>query len=90
MEQSSEEVVVGVVSGAGHTLEELNNKVISKLYDLADSLDEKSDPEMVLAVTKGLSQLNTSIRGNNIFSPQETAEERKAREQSQIIEEMVS
>lgn len=83
-------MVSGEVQGASHSLEELNGKVIDKLYDLANSLDEKSEPDMVLAVTKGLSQLNASIRGNNIFTPQETAEERKAREQSAIIEEMVS
>lgn len=79
----------GQVLGASHTLEELNGKVIDKLYDLADSLDEKSEPDMVLAVTKGLSQLNASIRGNNIFTPQETPEERKAREQASVIKEMV-
>lgn len=83
------QVVGGEVLGASHTLEELNGKVIDKLYDLADSLDEKSDPEMVLAVTKGLSQLNTSVRGNNIFSPKETPAERAAREQADIIKEMV-
>lgn len=83
------EVVEGQVIGTSHSLEDLNGKVIDKLYDLADSLDEKSDPEMVLAVTKGLSQLNTSVRGNNIFSPRETAAEREAREQADIIKEMV-
>lgn len=84
-----EGVAEGQVMGVSHTLEELNGKVIDKLYDLADSLDEKSDPEMVLAVTKGLSQLNTSVRGNNIFSPKETPAERAAREQADIIKEMV-
>jgi len=84
-----EGVAEGQVVGESHTLEELNGKVIDKLYDLADSLDEKSDPEMVLAVTKGLSQLNTSVRGNNIFSPKETPAERAAREQADIIKEMV-
>jgi len=83
------EVLEGQVVGASHSLEQLNGKVIDKLYDLANSLDEKSEPDMVLAVTKGLSQLNASIRGNNIFTPQETAAEREAREQADIIKEMV-
>lgn len=83
------EVLEGQVVGASHSLEQLNGKVIDKLYDLADSLDEKSEPDMVLAVTKGLSQLNASIRGNNIFTPQETPEERAAREQVSVIKEMV-
>lgn len=82
--------IVGEVMGASHSLEELNGKVIDKLYDLANSLDEKSEPDMVLAVTKGLSQLNASIRGNNIFTPQETAEERRAREQTEIMKEMIA
>lgn len=83
------EVLEGQLVGASHSLEQLNGKVIDKLYDLADSLDEKSEPDMVLAVTKGLSQLNASIRGNNIFTPQETSEERAAREQVNVIKEMV-
>lgn len=75
----------GSVIDAPHTIEELNTKAISKLYDLFDTLDGKSDPEMVLACTKGLSQLNASLRGNDIFAPQETAEEKKDREAREAI-----
>ena len=75
----------GSVIDAPRTIEELNTKAISKLYDLFDTLDGKSDPEMVLACTKGLSQLNASLRGNDIFAPQETAEEKKDREAREAI-----
>lgn len=75
----------GSIIDAPHTIEELNTKAISKLYDLFDTLDGKSDPEMVLACTKGLSQLNASLRGNDIFAPQETAEEKKDREAREAI-----
>ena len=75
----------GSVIGAPRTIEELNTKAISKLYDLFDTLDGKSDPEMILACTKGLSQLNASLRGNDIFAPQETAEEKKDREAREAI-----
>ena len=75
----------GSVIDAPRTIEELNTKAISKLYDLFDTLDGKSDPEMVLACTKGLSQLNASLSGNDIFAPQETAEEKKDREAREAI-----
>lgn len=75
----------GQVIDAPHTIEELNSKAISKLYDLFDALDGKSDPEMVLACTKGLSQLNASLRGNDFFSPQESPEEKKEREARDAI-----
>ena len=75
----------GQVLDAPHTLEDLNNKAISKLYELIDDLDTKSDPEMVLACTKGLSQLNASLRGSDIFAPKETPEERKERETRDAI-----
>ena len=75
----------GQVLDAPRTLEDLNNKAISKLYELIDDLDTKSDPEMVLACTKGLSQLNASLRGSDIFAPKETPEERKEREARDAI-----
>lgn len=75
----------GQVLDAPRTLEDLNNKAISKLYELIDDLDTKSDPEMVLACTKGLSQLNASLRGSDIFTPKETPEERKEREARDAI-----
>ena len=75
----------GTVVDAPHTIEELNAKAVSKLYSLFDSLDEKSDPEMILACTKGLSQLNASLRGSDIFAPKETEEERKEGEAREAI-----
>lgn len=75
----------GSVVDAPRTIEELNSKAVSKLYDLIDSLDSKSDPEMILACTKGLSQLNASLRGSDIFAPKESEEERKEREAREAI-----
>lgn len=75
----------GEVVDAPHTIEELNAKAVSKLYSLFDTLDEKSDPEMILACTKGLSQLNASLRGSDIFAPKETEEQRKEREAREAI-----
>lgn len=75
----------GSVVDAPHTIEELNAKAVSKLYSLFDILNEKSDPEMILACTKGLSQLNASLRGSDIFAPKETEEQRKEREAREAI-----
>lgn len=75
----------GEVIGRERTIEELNTKAIGKLYELFDALDAQSDPEMVLACTKGLSQLNASLRGNDFFAPQETPEQRAEREAREAI-----
>lgn len=75
----------GEVIGRQRTIEELNTKAIEKLYELFDALDGKSDPEMVLACTKGLSQLNASLRGNDFFAPQETPEQKADREAREAI-----
>jgi hypothetical protein len=75
----------GTVVDAPHTIEELNAKAVSKLYSLFDTLDEKSDPEMILACTKGLSQLNASLRGSDILAPKETEEQRKERNAREAI-----
>lgn len=75
----------GEVIGRERTIEELNTKAIGKLYELFDTLDGKSDPEMVLACTKGLSQLNASLRGNDFFAPQETPEQKAEREAREAI-----
>lgn len=83
-------VVTGTVIGADRTIAELNQKAISKLYDLIDSLNEKSDPELILACTKGLSQLNASLKGNDILPRQETPEERAIRERQEALKGIIS
>ena len=76
-----------VISGDPNPdLEALNRKGIQKLYALIDSLEAKSEPDMVRACIESLAKLNTSLRGNDIFAPKETDEERKAREKSNIVE----
>lgn len=70
-------------------LEALNKKGIQKLYQLFDSLDEHSEPEMVLACTKGLAQLNSSLKGSDVFTPKETEEERNKRERADLVSEML-
>lgn len=81
-------VIEGELFGSKSTsLAELNNMAISKLYDLIRVMDEKTDPEMILACTKGIAQLNSSLKGSDILPQEESAEERKERETQETIME---
>lgn len=71
-------------------LADLNNKVIQKLYDLVDSLDAKSDPDMVRACVESLAKLNSSLKGSDILPQEESSEERKAREERDAIKEAMT
>lgn len=68
-------------------LADLNAKAIQKLYELMDSLDGKSDPDMVRACVESLAKLNSSIKGSNILPQEESAEERAERESATAIRE---
>lgn len=74
------------------TIKDLNNKAIKTLYDLLDKLgpDEKSNPEMVTAVTDAIAKLNTSLKGNNILPREETFEEKAEREAKDAIQEALT
>lgn len=68
-------------------LSDLNNKAISKLYELLDGLDAKSDPDLVRAIVESLAKLNSSLKGSDILPQEESAEERKEREAQETIME---
>ena len=68
-------------------LADLNNKVIQKLYDLVDSLDAKSDPDMVRACVESLAKLNSSLKGSDILPQEESEAERAARISKEAIKE---
>ena len=67
------------------TIEDVNIKLLDKLEELIKDIDVKTEPEMVKVITESVAKLNTSLRGNNIFAPQESAEERKEREAKEAI-----
>lgn len=67
------------------TIEEVNRHLLAKLDELIESVNGK-DPEMVRAITESVAKLNASLKGNNIFTPQETEEEKREREQREILE----
>ena len=66
-------------------LADLNKKAIQKLYELLDSLDGKSDPDMVRACVESLAKLNSSVKGSDILPQDETPEERAEREAREAI-----
>ena len=74
--------VLGVRKDA--TIEEVNTNLLNKLNELIDSVKSR-DPEMVRAITESVAKLNASLKGNNIFTPKETEEQRKEREANEAI-----
>lgn len=66
-------------------LSDLNTKVIQKLYELVDSLDAKSDPDMVRACVESLAKLNSSLKGSDILPQEESDAERREREAQEAI-----
>lgn len=67
------------------TIEQVNTHLLDKLDELIQSLDGKTGPDMVRAVTESVAKLNTSLRGNDIFTPKETEEEKLERETKEAI-----
>ena len=71
------------------SLKDLNNKAIQKLYQLVDSLDAKSDPEMVRACVESLAKLNSSLKGSDILPQEESEQERQDRLNKEAIQEAI-
>lgn len=74
------EVLEGQVMGKPTNLQGLNEKAIQKLADLLEGLDEKSQPDMVTAVTDAVAKLNTSLKNSDILPKEETELEKRERE----------
>lgn len=72
------------------SLSDLNKKAIQKLYELMDSLDGKSDPDMVRACVESLAKLNSSIKGSSILPQEESEAERAERLSAEAIKEAMN
>lgn len=72
------------------TLSDLNKKAIQKLYALMDSLDGKSDPDMVRACVESLAKLNSSVKGSDILPQDESEAERAERLSAEAIKEAMN
>ena len=64
--------------------EDVNLHLLDKLDELIDAIDGK-DADMVRAITESVAKLNASLKGNNIFTPQETETEKKEREATEVL-----
>ena len=78
-----------LINNPNPDLEDLNRKGIKKLYDVLDSIDAKSEPELIRATIESVAKLNTSLRNNTIFAPKESAEERAIKEKTKLVEGML-
>lgn len=67
------------------SIEEVNAKLLDKLEELIDDIDVKTEPEMVKVITESVAKLNASLRGNDIFAPKETEEQKCEREAQEAI-----
>ena len=66
------------------TIEDVNVHLLDKLDELIDDINPKA-ADMVRALTESVAKLNASLKGNNIFTPQETEAERKEREATEAL-----
>lgn len=81
---------VEIISGnPSPKLSDLNNKAISKLYELLDGLDAKSDPDLVRAIVESLAKLNSSLKGSDILPQDESEAEKRERLSAQAIKEVL-
>lgn len=66
------------------SIEDVNVHLLDKLDELIDDIDPKN-ADMVRAITESVAKLNASLKGNDIFRPQETEEERLEREANDVL-----
>lgn len=67
------------------TIEQVNTHLLDKLDELIQAVDAKSDPDMVKVLTESVAKLNASLKGNDIFAPRETEEEKLERQARETI-----
>lgn len=78
--------MVEVLDATKHaTIEDVNAKLLDKLEELIDSIDSKSNPELMKVITESVAKLNASLKGNDIFAPKETEEQKREREAKEAI-----
>lgn len=68
-----------------HSLEEVNNKLLNRLYDLL----ENADDEGILNITESVAKLNSSWKANDQFSKPTSEEEQLASAQEATFGEIL-
>lgn len=73
------------VKTSNPTIEDVNRHLLDKLDELIQSIDAKTNPDMVKVVTEAVAKLNASLKGNDIFAPRETEEEKLERQAREAL-----
>lgn len=68
-----------------HSLEEVNNKLLNRLYDLL----ENANDEGILNITEAVAKLNSSWKSNDQFSKPTSEEEQLASAQEATFGEIL-
>lgn len=79
----------GEIVGGKITLRQLNEKAVSKLHELMDSLDAKSEPDMVRACVESLAKLDAALKGSDVLEKEESVEERAMRSRSELVGDLL-
>lgn len=72
------------------TIEQVNTHLLDKLDELIQAVDAKSDPDMVKVLTESVAKLNASLKGNDIFTPRETEEEKLERQAKEALGSLIN
>ena len=56
------------------SIEDVNRHLLNKLDELIEATDAKTNPELVKVITESVAKLNASLKGNDIFTPQEVVD----------------
>lgn len=79
----------GEVVGGKVTLRQLNEKAISKLYELIESLEARSEPDMVRSCIESLAKLNQSVKGSDVLEKEVSEEERLMQNKSALVGDLL-
>lgn len=63
------------------TLSQVNEKLLSRLFELIDS----ADSEEILRITESVAKLNSSYKGNDQFGQPLSDDERAERENQEVL-----
>lgn len=83
------EVIEASVIEDTPSIETVNKHALKKLDELIGAFDAKTEPDMVRAAIESLAKLNSSFKGNNIFTPPKSAEEELREQQAKIMKDMM-
>lgn len=82
-------VFEGETVGKPVTLRQLNEKAVQKLHDLIDSLDAKSEPELIQACVESLAKLDSALKNSDILEKELSDEEKLMQNKSALVGDLL-